>query len=463
MTGEEQSSILFDKAIELKRKRNFNDSLKFYVKSIQVYPGDPNGMKAFNAMGKVFYLKGDFTNAVKCYTIYNRLYLLKNSSIMRDYQEMLKGSSVAENSLLNAYYNVATHLGWSKAKAESAGKHVTVNKNEQIYLNSIIGKESYSSLSKDKQLIYDQYENICRNKGYQILFDDIQEMIDNLAKSKIELNQYIEKVFATVKQLPINDTSLYHNTTTNNIPLTSMSPKDAQVRSAANISNGHPSVSHPVSRNIKKRSKIGYWFLLAFVAVVLGTFLFGTNNSEKYKTSYIPTKEISDQKDKQDPTKDISKKYEQKQYNQDKDRIKADANSLQNSPDKKKSVNNIANTDNNTSHSRNIASRVSQDTQVDIDGAKAVFDKFVYDAGSGDYQTAYSYVDPKTMSYDDFVYLNKKRKTFSQGITVTDIYPGGDGVVFRFTKATGTEGIITLENHDGWKIVYFNGVYSGID
>lgn len=473
MTSEEQSLILFNKAIDLKRKGNFNDSLKMYVKSMQVYPDDPKGMEAFNAMGKVFYLEGNLANAVKCYTIYNRLCALKNPVILRDYQKMLKGSSTAENSLLDAYYNVAAHWGWSKARAELARKHVAVNKNEQIYLNSILGRESYSSLSKEQQLVYNQYENLCRNKGYQLIFDDFQEMLDNPAKAKKELNQYIDEILDTIKQLPINDASLYRNTTTRKNSATdnvSSSDKPSgknSVKPVDNLTKERTSTSHSTpqntkTKNTKKPSKIAYGALLAFAAVVVGAFLFGTylgNHSEEPGASYVPTKSVAKQENKQDTAKDTSKKSEQKQNNQkkqDKDKMKASVDSLQN--DK-------GNTENNsTSRSDNSASPAPQEPQVDVEGAKAAFNSFVYDAGSGDYQAAYSYVEPKAMSYDDFVYLNKKRKTFSQGITVTDIHPDGDGnVFFRFTKATGTEGSITMTNDNGWKVLLFSGVYSGID
>lgn len=201
----------------------------------------------------------------------------------------------------------------------------------------------------------------------------------------------------------------------------------------------------------------------------MGAFLFGTylgNHSEEPGASYVPTKSIANQKDKKDTAKDTLKKPEQKQNNQkNQDKLKSgsDVDSLQNSTDNTNTVD-TTNTDNNISRSSNTASHVYQNPQVDVDGAKAAFNSFVYDAGSGDYQAAYSYVEPKAMSYDDFVYLNKKRKTFSQGITVTDIHPDGDGnVFFRFTKATGTEGSITMTNDNGWKVLLFSGVYSGID
>lgn len=480
MTSEEQSLILFNKAIDLKRKGNFDDSLKMYVKSMQVYPDDPKGMEAFNAMGKVFYLEGNLANAVKCYTIYNRLCALKNPVILRDYQKMLKGSSTAENSLLDAYYNVAAHWGWSKARAELARKHVAVNKNEQIYLNSILGRESYSSLSKEQQLVYNQYENLCRNKGYQLIFDDFQEMLDNPAKAKKELNQYIDEILDTIKQLPINDASLYRNTTTrknsatDNVSSSDKPSGKTPVKPVDNLTKERTSTSHPTpqntkTKNTKKPSKIAYGALLAFAAVVVGAFLFGTylgNHSEEPGASYVPTKSIANQKDKKDTAKDTLKKPEQKQNNQkNQDKLKSgsDVDSLQNSTDNTNTVD-TTNTDNNISRSSNTASHVYQNPQVDVDGAKAAFNSFVYDAGSGDYQAAYSYVEPKAMSYDDFVYLNKKRKTFSQGITVTDIHPDGDGnVFFRFTKATGTEGSITMTNDNGWKVLLFSGVYSGID
>lgn len=276
-----------------------------------------------------------------------------------------------------------------------------------------------------------------------------------------------------IKQLPINDASLYRNTTTrknsatDNVSSSDKPSGKTSVKPVDNLTKERTSTSHSTpqntkTKNTKKPSKIAYGALLAFAAVVVGAFLFGTylgNHSEEPGASYVPTKSVAKQENKQDTAKDTSKKSEQKQNNQkkqDKDKMKASVDSLQN--DK-------GNTENNsTSRSDNSASPAPQEPQVDVEGAKAAFNSFVYDAGSGDYQAAYSYVEPKAMSYDDFVYLNKKRKTFSQGITVTDIHPDGDGnVFFRFTKATGTEGSITMTNDNGWKVLLFSGVYSGID
>lgn len=59
MSDPDRSLQLFNLAIDMKRNGSFDEALKLYVESVRVYPDDPNWMEAFNAMGKVFYLKNE--------------------------------------------------------------------------------------------------------------------------------------------------------------------------------------------------------------------------------------------------------------------------------------------------------------------------------------------------------------------------------------------------------------------
>ena len=117
----------------------------------------------------------------------------------------------------------------------------------------------------------------------------------------------------------------------------------------------------------------------------------------------------------------------------------------------------------NSSGNNNTAVSAQKEPEVDVDGALESFKAFAEAAGRRDYRTAYQYVKPSTMSYDDFVAINKRKDTFSKGITLTDVYPNYlGGVMVRFTKDNGSEGIVTMENNGRWQISFFNGVYSGI-
>ena len=64
MTDAERSLAIFNQAVEMKRKGRFDDALRLYVESINVYPADPNNMETFYAMGR-FLLKRRFFYSYK--------------------------------------------------------------------------------------------------------------------------------------------------------------------------------------------------------------------------------------------------------------------------------------------------------------------------------------------------------------------------------------------------------------
>lgn len=173
MTNEEESLKLFNDAVHLKRQGHFDDSLRMYVKSIQAYPDNPKGMETFYAMGKVFYLKGNATTAVKCYTVYNRLCALKTPLILQDYQNMLRNDKIAEQNIVKVFCNLALHWGWSSAKVQLSKDFYSINsENEHLYRNSLLGKNDTTFVSVSQQIIYNQYQDSCKNIGYQLIFSD---------------------------------------------------------------------------------------------------------------------------------------------------------------------------------------------------------------------------------------------------------------------------------------------------
>ena len=54
MTDAERSLAIFNQAVEMKRKGRFDDALRLYVESINVYPADPNNMETFMPWGRFF-------------------------------------------------------------------------------------------------------------------------------------------------------------------------------------------------------------------------------------------------------------------------------------------------------------------------------------------------------------------------------------------------------------------------
>lgn len=228
MSDPDRSLQLFNLASDMKRNGSFDEALKLYVESVRVYPDAPNWMEAFNAMGKVFYLKMNFAAAVKCYTVYNRLCVLKTPLILQDYQAMLRNDNEAKKRLLEAFYDLATHWGWSHAQEQIGKEFYSLNSaNELIYCDSLLGRRPYSAVSVTQQILYNQYQNGCRAIGFQLIFADFQKMLDTPTSTKTECQQYINQILDIVEALsdtnvpassaPINDVHA-NNVSKSNVP-----------------------------------------------------------------------------------------------------------------------------------------------------------------------------------------------------------------------------------------------------
>lgn len=198
MTDEERSLAIFNQAIDMKRKGRFDAALKMYVESMRAYPEYSSNMDTFYAIGKVFYLKGDVSTAIKCYAVYNWRCVLKTMLILQDYCDMMAGDSQAQFRILDAYYNLATHWGWGKAEKGDSNQ----NKNEQIYRDLLMGGTAYSSLSLETKAAYDKYDALCRNRGYQYIFEHFENMIENPEQTHAESIRYTAEIFTIIERLP---------------------------------------------------------------------------------------------------------------------------------------------------------------------------------------------------------------------------------------------------------------------
>lgn len=467
MTDAERSLAIFNQAVEMKRKGRFDDALRLYVESINVYPADPNNMETFYAMGKIFYLKGDFSTAIKCYTVYNWRCVMKTMLILQDYCDMKAGDSQAQFRILDTYYNLATHWGWAKDEKGDSNQ----NKNEQIYRDLLMGGTVYSSLLPETKATYDKNDAFCRNSGYQYIFEHFENIIENPEQTTIEATRYTAEIFTIIARLPNNENHLNNNV----IPASQSTKSEAAIASTKKNSDGSADRKKSKYDTYEEKESKGGCLPFLFVGLILfgaycvGGYLWTSYDSKKVST---PSASVSEQKNTQTATKKTPPKTVEKensQKNRDLENTKSNAdiytksssNDAMNVADTPRNENTSRN--HNSSGNNNTAVSAQKEPEVDVDGALESFKAFAEAAGRRDYRTAYQYVKPSTMSYDDFVAINKRKDTFSKGITLTDVYPNYlGGVMVRFTKDNGSEGIVTMENNGRWQISFFNGVYSGI-
>lgn len=467
MTDEERSLAIFNQAADMKRKGRFDAALKLYVESMRAHPEYSSNMDTFYAMGKVFYLKGDAATAIKCYAVYNWRCVVKTMLILQDYCDMMAGDSQAQFRILDAYYNLATHWGWGKAEKVDSNQH----KNEQIYRDLLMGGTAYSSLSPETKAAYDKYDELCRNRGYQYIFEHFENMIENPEQTHEESKRYTAEIFTIIERLPNNDNRLNNNAIAASQSIISEAAIASTKKKVASSADRKTSTS---DTNEKNESKGGCLPLLLVGLILFGAYCVGGYLWTSYDSKKVSTQSasISEQKNTQTATKKTPPKTVEKetsQKNRDLENTKSNTDiSTKSSPDDAMNVadtprNETTSRTTNVSKTNNTSASVQKEPEVDVSGALAVFKDFVRAAGNKDYRTAYQYVKTSTMSYDDFVAINKRKDTFSHEITITDVYPNYvGGVMVRFTKANGVECIVTMENNGGWQISFFNGVYSGI-
>ena len=201
MESSDRNLKLYEEATEKLCAGDFDEALKLYA--LSMHDEDVYGsMKGYNAMGITFYLKGDVSMAIKCYAVCSRFAALSIPEILQDYQAMLKGDTEAKDRLLARCSYLAADWGWSESKAQMDEKSQSLNgNNEQLYRDLLMGKREEDSLSNGEKLSYSQYLLECRKIGYDLIFLDFQNMIDDRDGTTEEMKQWIADIFDVVKKL----------------------------------------------------------------------------------------------------------------------------------------------------------------------------------------------------------------------------------------------------------------------
>ena len=201
MESSDRNLKLYEEATEKLCAGDFDEALKLYA--LSMHDEDVYGsMKGYNAMGITFYLKGDVSMAIKCYAVCSRFAALSIPEILQDYQAMLKGDTEAKDRLLARCSYLAADWGWSESKAQMDEKSQSLNgNNEQLYRDLLMGKREEDSLSNGEKLSYSQYLLECRKIGYDLIFHDFQNMIDDRDGTTEEMKQWISDIFDVVKKL----------------------------------------------------------------------------------------------------------------------------------------------------------------------------------------------------------------------------------------------------------------------
>ncbi len=184
MTKAEQSTQLFNQAVEMKRQGRFAEAIRLQQESIRVYPEDPELPNNYYSMGKIFYLMNEFDACYSCYLAYTGMCVEFQPKILTDFQDVLRGDRNATERFVASFSNIARHIGHS-----IIDEKMKFQKSREIdnYRQELMGKKinGYSDVGSE-------YGNECCKLGFSAIeekyvkylndFDSAHKVTFNLAK-----------------------------------------------------------------------------------------------------------------------------------------------------------------------------------------------------------------------------------------------------------------------------------------
>ena len=158
MNKVELSQKLFEEGRTLKRSGDYRGALQKYRESVQAYPEDPENAGTISAMGKVFYLDGQYSMAVLAYE--TSFFMTIVPDMLQDYADLINDNidDMRRFRFLSFLSNPARHIG-----------HALQDPNDYAHQKDI---HFYTEGMKGKQQPnYDDsaYDNTCKNLGIKNL------------------------------------------------------------------------------------------------------------------------------------------------------------------------------------------------------------------------------------------------------------------------------------------------------
>lgn len=189
MSNPQLSLKLFNEAVEMKRQGKYLQSIELQKQSMRAYPDDPNVMSNFYAIGKVYYLAGNYDMSIVSYRVYANLCAIKNPAILQDYScisnytnnlakklftpeeilDQMQNYNIVKQRFHGSFRNLAHNLGHTLIDRRELFLH---RKEILWYEYELRGKdpeqEDYKlSGYRDK---YEQYDEKCIQAGFEAIY-----------------------------------------------------------------------------------------------------------------------------------------------------------------------------------------------------------------------------------------------------------------------------------------------------
>lgn len=183
----DDSVRLFNQAVEMKRAGRFDEALNLQRQSILAYPYDPELAGNFMAMGKVYYLKNDYSASFHCYCVYITLCALKNPAILQDYQAAASGNELAKMSLAGSFFNIAKNIGHALSDKDVPARLVNVI---NYYRNELMNKQLPNP---ELEALSNEYDKKLANIAYSIIENLFDKQLNDPNNCLLETKKYILK------------------------------------------------------------------------------------------------------------------------------------------------------------------------------------------------------------------------------------------------------------------------------
>ena len=181
MTKVEQSTQLFNQAVEMKRQGRFAEAIHLQQESIRVYPEDPELPNNYYSMGKTFYLMNNYTASLSCYLVYTGMCAEFQPAVLRDFQGVLNNDRYAIERFAPAFSNIARHMGHAVMDEKMKFQK---SREIEFYRQELMGKRNnaYSDAGSE-------YGNQCCDAGFSGIEGQYRKYINNFqAESKVTLD-----------------------------------------------------------------------------------------------------------------------------------------------------------------------------------------------------------------------------------------------------------------------------------
>lgn len=173
MTQQEARIDFFNRATAEKRKGNFKEAIRLQQQSIKAYPEAKDIAQNFYALGKIFYLMGNYQDATIAYTVCIRLSIINNPAMLDDYKAMSPDNPEPQTRLVSFLMHPARHIGHAVFDPKCNDIYGVEIKN---YRDSLMGLDTPPRTKRE-----DEYDDKIIDRMLPPAFEEIKDALTDMS------------------------------------------------------------------------------------------------------------------------------------------------------------------------------------------------------------------------------------------------------------------------------------------